>query len=524
MKRYLWLPPFALLLVSILVISLACSNKYGVGPVGASTSTPTVVSSATVVGAATATSTPGCASYRDQFSSNTLSNYDYSTQVATTAGGADYQIAGGVLEVAPSNSANNGGLAIVDNSFFSHSLSYYTAEADFEMDSYQGVGGLFGIAFNTGSNGSFYCFQWNGDGGNANGGTPDWELEKNSGSSSVSFSYLGSRATSYGYTLGKWIHLKVVVAGNNFQCYVNQNDGTGDHLIYNVTDNSLPYTSGGAGVRTYGISSPNVARVDNLFLNAQSCVGVPTSFPTSFPTLTVTFTATSTATNTPMNTPTNTPTVSATCITYSDNFSTNTLSNYDYFLNSNQTASTAAGCDYTISGGFLTVDPTSSPGTNNGGLAIVDNSLFNNSLTHYTITASFEMDNTTDSEGLFGIAFRTGSNGSFYCFQWNNDGGGAGTWQVEKNTGAPSVSFSYPASGTATPAYVLGSTCTLQVVATGNTFVCYANLNDGTGNHLIYTATDFSSPFTSGGVGVRTYGVHQGNKINVSNFSVDTCP
>ena len=104
---------------------------------------------------------------------------------------------------------------------------------------------------------------------------------------------------------------------------------------------------------------------------------------------------------------------------------------------------------------------------------MVDNSLFSYSLTHYTITASFEMDNTTDSEGLFGIAFRTGSNGSFYCFQWNNNGGGAGSWQVENNTGSPSVSFSYPVTNVTTPAYVLTSTVTLQVIATGNNFVCF---------------------------------------------------
>ena len=451
-----------------------------------------------------------------------------STQVATTASGADYQITGGILEVAPATSTNNGGLAIVNNAFFSHSLSSYTAEADFEMDSYQNSEGVFGVAFNTGSNGSFYCFQWNGNIGNANGGTPDWEIEKNTGTPSVSFSYPASRSTSYGYTLGTWVHLKVVVAGSNFQCYVNHNDGTGDHLIYSVTDSSSPYTSGGAGVRTYGINSPNVARIDNLFLNAQSCAGVTTMVPTSTATNTYTFTYTPTATSTATATNTATSTPTSTCVTYSDNFSSNTLSNYNYFLNSSQTVSTAAGCDYSIAGGFLLVDPTTSPSTNNGGLAIVNNSLFSDSLTHYTITASFEMDNYDQNEGVFGIAFRTGSNGSFYCFQWNGDPGNAdgGTpdWEIEKNTGSPSVGFSYPASGVTTPAYVLGTTCTLQVVATGNTFVCYANLNDGTGNHQIFNTTDSSSPYTSGGVGVRTYGVHEGNKIAISNFSVDTCP
>jgi hypothetical protein len=450
-----------------------------------------------------------------------------STQVATTASGADYQITGGILEVAPTVASNNGGLAIVKDALFSHSLSNYTVEADFELDSYASGEGLFGIAFHTGSNGSFYCFQWNGNFSNADGGTKDWEIEKNTGTPSVSFTYPASGSTSYGYTLGTWVHLKVVVAGNNFQCFVNQNDGTGDHLIYNITDSSSPYLTGGAGVRTYGVNSPNVARIDNLFLNAQSCAG--TSTPTFTNTATSTFTSTSTNTFTPTYTATPTftftPTPTSTCIVFTDNYSdASSLANYSYFLNSSQTVSTAAGCDYAVVPGFLQVDPVTSPGTNNGGLAVVNNSLFSSSLTHYTLTASFEMDNYTESEGLFGIAFRTGSNGSFYCFQWNGNGGGA-SWQIEKNTGStPYVSFSYPGSGVTTNPYVTGTTCTLQVVVTGNNFVCYANLNDGTGNHLIYNVTDSSSPYTTGGVGIRTYGVHEGNKINVSSFSADTCP
>ncbi len=216
------------------------------------------------------------------------------------------------------------------------------------------------------------------------------------------------------------------------------------------------------------------------------------------------------------------PVVTPACVTYSDNFSNaGTLSNYDYFLNSTEVASNAAGCDYQITGGFLEVDPTTSPSTNNGGLAVVDNAYFSDSLTHYTITASFEMDNTTDGEGLWGIAFRTGTNGSFYCFQWNGNGG-TNAWQIEENTGSPLVNFSYLGTNVSTPAYVLGTTATLQVVATGGNFICYANLNDGTGNHLIYNVMD--GTYTNGGVGVRTYGVHEGNKIAVSNFSVDTCP
>jgi hypothetical protein len=168
---------------------------------------------------------------------------------------------------------------------------------------------------------------------------------------------------------------------------------------------------------------------------------------------------------------------------------------------------------------LLTVDPTSSPGTNNGGLAVVDNSFFSHSLTHYTISATFEMDNTTDSEGLFGIAFRTGSNGSFYCFQWNANAG-TDAWQIEANTGSPSVSFSYPGPSVFTNPYTLGTTITMQVVANGTNFIC--SVNQGSGFVQIFNVND--STYTSGGVGVRTYGVHEGNKIQIGNFSVDTCP
>jgi hypothetical protein len=224
-------------------------------------------------------------------------------------------------------------------------------------------------------------------------------------------------------------------------------------------------------------------------------------------------------TGTPTFTPTWTNTPTGGCNTYSDSFtSAATLANYDYYLNSSETTSTAAGCDYTIAGGYLLVDPTTSPGTNNGGLAIVNNAYFSHSLTHYTITASFEMDNETMGEGVFGLAFRTGSNGSFYAFEWNGDG--VNQWQIESNTGTPSVYFSYPGYGVSTPYYTFGTTVNLKVVATGSNFLCYADT--GSGYTLIYNVTD--TTYTSGGVGIRTYGVHEGNKIQVSNFSVDTCP
>jgi hypothetical protein len=226
--------------------------------------------------------------------------------------------------------------------------------------------------------------------------------------------------------------------------------------------------------------------------------------------------------STPTSTPT--PTPISVCNSYSDNFSLNTLGNYDYFLNSSQTVSTAAGCDYTISGGYLLVDPTSNPGTNNGGLAIVKNTLYGYNYNHYTVTATFEMDNYTQGEGSFGLAFRTGTNGSDYSFVWDgnvgNGNGGIPDWEFLRNTGAPLVNYYFLGCCVTTPNYVLGSTVTMKVVVTGNNYVCYANT--GSGFVQIFNITD--STYTSGGMGILTYGIHQGNKVQVSNFSVDTCP
>jgi len=265
------------------------------------------------------TPTPTCIIYADNFSNpGTLANYDYynaGSQAAGTAASAGYTITNNTLE----NTA--GGLAIVNSTHFNPTIVDYTVQADFEMDSYQGDLGLFGLAFRTGSNGSFYSFQWNGNASTGDGSTKDWEIEKNTGSPSVNYSYLGSGITSPGYVLGTTVHLKVVVAGNNYQCFVNFNNGLGDQLIYNVTDTSSPYTSGGVGIRTYGVVSPNVVRINNLVVS--SCDNTPSPTVTPTPTNTPSFTATPTATVTLTYTPS--PTVTSTLTNTYTLSPTNTL-------------------------------------------------------------------------------------------------------------------------------------------------------------------------------------------------------
>jgi hypothetical protein len=197
-----------------------CANLSYCGPTPTPTPSPTV--------------TPVCHNYSDNFSNQrTLSNYDFfnaGTQGAGTAASTGYAISGGSFENTGGTSA--GGLAVVDNAFFSHAINNYTIDVDVNMENYNNQG-LIGIAFRTGNNGSFYCFQLNGLLG--------WQLESNTGSPVVTFTYPGPSTTTPAFLLNTWIHMQVVVVGNNFKCYVNLNQGAGNQLIFNVTDNT--YTS-----------------------------------------------------------------------------------------------------------------------------------------------------------------------------------------------------------------------------------------------------------------------------------------
>jgi hypothetical protein len=485
-------------------------------PTVTSTSTITNTLPPTATWTGTSTPTATCVIFSDNFSSsNSLNNYNYfqsGNQVSSTASVLGFTVANNTLVDGPL-----GGLAVLTSTNYNPALTSYTIQADFEMDSYQGNLGLFGLAFYTGSNGSFYSFQWNGDAGNANGGIPDWEIEKNTGSPTVTFTYLASKTIAPAYVLGSTIHLKVVVNGNNFMCYANMNDGVGDRLIYNVTDTSSPYTSGPVGIRTYGINSPNLIRIQNLTVS--SCAAVPT--PTSTLTPTVTSTPTTTSTLPPTATWTGTSTPTATCILFSDNFSSsNSLNNYNYFFAGTQGVTTASGAGYAVVSNTL-------QDTHNGGLAVLTSTNYNPALTSYTLEGDFEMDSYAGNSGLFGLAFYTGSNGSFYSFHWNGNFstsmGSTKCWEIEKNTGSPSVSFTYPGTGQSSPVYTLGTTIHMKVVVNGNNFMCYVNMNDGVGDRLIYNVTDTSSPYTSGPVGIRTYGTTSPNVIRVSNFTVSSC-
>ncbi|HJT23385.1 MAG TPA: hypothetical protein VJ873_02335, partial [bacterium] len=403
-----------------------------------------------------------------------------------------------------------GGLAVLNGSFFNPALTSYTAEADFELNTFQNNLGIFGLAFETGSDHSFYSFQWSYD-GSASRGTPDWELEKNNGTPNTGASYL-AHTTTPAYTLGSTVHLKVVVNGNNFQCYVNLNDGAGDRLVFNVTDMNSPYTGGSVGLRTYGIRTPMVVKINNFTVS---------SFSPDPPTPTATATSTATGTPTPTASPTPVCIVSA---VYSDNFSSDTLGNYDFFDAGTQAPGTAAGEGYGITEDLLVNYLSASP---YGGMAVVKNALFSRSITDYTVEADFAI-NYLHTANLFGLVFRTGDNGSFYSFQYNantnNASHGSYDWELEKNTGSPSVTHVY--EGYAIPPRNLpsGSFVHLKAVALGSRFQCYLNFYDGVGDRLMVDATDNDAPYTSGGVGMRTLGGFlPPNSVYIRNFSVSGC-
>src|SRR5579859_4201733 len=82
----------------------------------------------------------------------------------------------------------------------------------------------------------------------------------------------------------------------------------------------------------------------------------PTRTPTPTPTFTFTFTPTPTPTATNTSTSTFTPTATPTCDTYTDNFSSNTIGNYDFY-DGGWTPSSASSLYYSVASGQLQEAP-----------------------------------------------------------------------------------------------------------------------------------------------------------------------
>ncbi len=204
---------------------------------------------------------------------------------------------------------------------------------------------------------------------------------------------------------------------------------------------------------------------------------------------------------------------------FSDGFANSgSLSNYT-FTDEHWDPSSAAAMGFTVTGGApeLVENPPAGSSDANGGYLSVNNALFSQTNSDYTVEGDFEMD---QAGGLFGLVFRQTAVGQAYIFQWNST-----NWEIEKQTATGGFGYSYLGSFVYTPAYVPGTWVHLKVVVTGSLFNAYVNF--GSGDQQIFSnisdpGTNLA-PYASGGVGIRTFNVYQPNVVRAANFQAYTC-
>ena len=470
----------------------------------------------------TPTFTPTCTQFTDTYgSSASLNNYNYYGWGSSTA---VYQVSGGEMQVT-SSSGTAYSYAMAANTVFNPALGDYSVEGDFNLGT--GGQGVFGPIFRgNGPVSECYIFQWNGL-------DSRWEIEKQT----EGYYYLGCNASNP-YTLGTWVHLKVTASGGTFNCWETPESAPGVasgatvQIFTNVTDAvacagtvglTAAFTAGSPGFRSYNIVSGNTLQIQNF--TSYNCVGTatPTASPTPSPTATVSPTPTSTGTFAPTATPTQLP---AGCQQFMDTYNnSSSLSNYNY-NDGSWNAATAVNLDYSVASGELQETPPT--GANVGSYLTVLNSLFNPSLSNYTVEADFKLDNWTSGHGLFGLVFREAATGEAYVFQLNgNPENSQPHWQLEKQLAPGGTSYTYlPGSGfgmgAASLAYTLGTWVHLKVVAQGNLFNCYANT--GGGDQLVFSVSDpGTTVYASGSVGIRTSFIYNPNTLHVRNFTATWC-
>ena len=203
-----------------------------VTPTPTATNTPTNTPTNTV----TNTPTPSCVDFLDTYgSTNSLNNYNYYDKNwnATTASPDYWSVSGGVFLNAP---VGIGGLTVgsyvpMTPTAFPTNLSNYTEEGDFNLGT--GGQGLFGLLFlSNPTAGTGYVFQLNGT---------TWQIEKQTGpvGGTAGYSYVETSGAGPAYTLGTWIHLKVVISPSGFSCYAGTESSPGTYIslttIFNLS-------------------------------------------------------------------------------------------------------------------------------------------------------------------------------------------------------------------------------------------------------------------------------------------------
>lgn len=209
---------------------------------------------------------------------------------------------------------------------------------------------------------------------------------------------------------------------------------------------------------------------------------------------------------------------------FSDEFPSEDSLDHFVWTNENFGYSDAAAQQCTVSNSELL--QTAPPGGRASVYAVVHSALFDWSLSDYIVEADFKLEHWSGKSGLFGLLFRSASNGNAYVFQLNScNDRKIPQWQIEKRTGPNGGSYTFlPGSGFGMgandPVYPLGSWVHLKVVALGNHCDCYVNLYDGKGDQKVFSLSDPGVPFSNGGVGIRTLWLVDPNQLHVRHFHV----
>jgi hypothetical protein len=280
-----------------------------------------------------------------------------------------------------------------------------------------------------------------------------------------------------------------------------------------TTSNSVALSVTGSCITPTHTFTPTIT-------NSYTPTDTPTYTPTHTPTPTITNSYTPTTTPAP-GTPTPTPTCYATLFLFSDTYDTSaSLGNYTYW-GDHFITQTAASSGYAVTGGELQVAPSSEKYT----FAMVDNALFSESLSDYTVETDMKVDGM-GSQGIFGILFRSiGANDQAYMFQFNSN---TSRWEIEKRRKlGGSDAFEYVATNSTIPDMPTGVWIHLKaIVGPGNSFTCYVNFNDGVGDRLVFDGVSdtLATPhYSNGTVGLRVYGVSTLNPCHVDNFRAYAC-
>jgi hypothetical protein len=220
----------------------------------------------------------------------------------------------------------------------------------------------------------------------------------------------------------------------------------------------------------------------------------------------------------PVMAQTPTPTATSACcpggdnnVAFSDAYSSNSsLNNYIFYTGDNGVLDPTYTGFFSASGGNL-LNPANPVYASEQ--LLVTNSNFNSGQSNYTVQCDAKAEAIG---GLFGVMVRAQDGGNFYDFVCNN-----GQWQFERHVYAGgSLNFVYLGTSN-TPAYTAGTFVHMTVVACGNNFLCYVNLNNGAGNQLLFNDTD--STFTSGSPGIRSGYLFSPNENTFTNYQVNIC-